>query len=83
MKRRVALVSSCTPPLPGVPATGGGLRTAQLLETLRGAGHSVHAEQAPELQPHRCAHELQDPSSFLWLAHHHSQPPCRRRDDPN
>ncbi len=55
MKRRVALVSSCAPPLPGVPATGGGLRTAQLLETLRGAGHSVRlfveAEALPKTAP--------------------------------
>jgi hypothetical protein len=41
MKRRVAVVSSCCPPLPGRPVTGGGLRTAQLVETLRGAGHAV------------------------------------------
>jgi hypothetical protein len=41
MRRRVALVSSCCPPLPGRPVTGGGLRTAQLLETLRAGGHSV------------------------------------------
>ena len=41
MKRRVAVVSSCCPPLPGHPVTGGGLRTAQLVETLKGAGHAV------------------------------------------
>ena len=41
MKRRVAVVSSCCPPLPGRPVTGGGLRTAQIVETLRAAGHSV------------------------------------------
>lgn len=41
MKRRVAVVSSCCPPLPGRPATGGGLRTAQLVQTLTSAGHSV------------------------------------------
>lgn len=41
MKRRVALVSSCCPPLPGRPATGGGLRTWQLAETLKAAGHAV------------------------------------------
>ena len=41
MKRRVALISSCAPPGPGSPVTGGGLRTEQLAQTLRAAGHSV------------------------------------------
>ncbi len=41
MKRRVALISSCAPPGPGCPVTGGGLRTEQLAQTLRAAGHSV------------------------------------------
>ncbi len=40
MKRRVAIVSSCCPPLPGHPVTGGGLRTLQLVEAVRAAGHS-------------------------------------------
>ena len=40
MRRRVAIVSSCCPPLPGHPVTGGGLRTAQLIETVRDAGHT-------------------------------------------
>ncbi len=41
MKRRVAIASSCCPPLPGRPVTGGGLRTAQLVATLEAAGHAV------------------------------------------
>ena len=41
MKRRVALISSCAPPGPGCPVTGGGLRTEQLAQTLRAAGHSA------------------------------------------
>ncbi len=40
MKRRVAIVSSCCPPLPGHPVTGGGLRTLQLVEAVRAAGHA-------------------------------------------
>ncbi len=40
-RRRVAVVSSCAPPLPGHPVTGGGLRTAQLIATLRSEKHSV------------------------------------------
>ena len=40
-RRRVVVVSSCAPPLPGHPVTGGGLRTAQLIATLRSARHSV------------------------------------------
>ncbi len=40
-RRRVAVVSSCAPPLPGHPVTGGGLRTAQLIATLRSDKHSV------------------------------------------
>ena len=40
-RRRVAVVSSCCPPLPGQPVTGGGLRTAQLVATLRSAKHAV------------------------------------------
>jgi len=40
-RRRVAVVSSCCPPLPGHPVTGGGLRTAQLLDTLATGKHSV------------------------------------------
>jgi len=55
VKRRVALISSCAPPLPGRPVTGGGLRTVQLLETLRSAGHSVRlfveAEALPKKAP--------------------------------
>ena len=41
MKRRIALISSCAPPKAGGPITGGGLRTEQLAQTLRGGGHSV------------------------------------------
>ena len=41
MKRRVIVVSSCAPPLPGHPVTGGGLRTQQLVQTLEQAGHQV------------------------------------------
>ncbi|MEE2827627.1 MAG: glycosyltransferase, partial [Myxococcota bacterium] len=41
MKRRIAVVSSCAPPMQGQPVTGGGLRTLQLVETLKTAGHSV------------------------------------------
>ena len=55
MKRRVAIVSSCCPPLPGHPVTGGGLRTAQLVETVRAAGHTpvllLEAEAIPESAP--------------------------------
>jgi len=40
-RRRVAVVSSCAPPLDGHPVTGGGLRTAQLVATLRADKHSV------------------------------------------
>lgn len=40
-RRRVAVVSSCAPPLPGQPVTGGGLRTAQLIATLKADKHSV------------------------------------------
>ena len=40
-RRRVAVVSSCAPPLPGHPVTGGGLRTAQLIATLEAGKHSV------------------------------------------
>jgi len=35
------VVSSCCPPVAGRPVTGGGLRTAQLIDTLREAGHAV------------------------------------------
>ncbi len=38
-RRRVAVVSSCPPPKAGQPVTGGGLRTLQLVETVRAAGH--------------------------------------------
>ncbi len=55
MKRRIAVISSCPPPLPGHPATGGGLRTWQLVETLKEAGHAVHllieAEALPDDAP--------------------------------
>lgn len=56
-RRRIAVVSSSCPPRPGAPVTGGGLRTAQLIETLRAAKHSVtpvieadalHGDAAPE-----------------------------------
>ncbi len=40
-RRRIAVVSSCCPPLEGHPVTGGGLRTEQLIATLRTAKHSV------------------------------------------
>ncbi|MCP4872157.1 MAG: hypothetical protein GY898_25915, partial [Proteobacteria bacterium] len=38
-RRRIAIVSSCAPPKAGQPVTGGGLRTLQLLETVRATGH--------------------------------------------
>lgn len=38
-RRRIAVVSSCALPRPGRPVTGGGLRTLQLVETVRAAGH--------------------------------------------
>ncbi len=41
MKRRVLVVSSCAPPLPGRPVTGGGLRTAQLAAAVEAAGQAV------------------------------------------
>jgi hypothetical protein len=41
MKRRVLVISSCAPPLPGRPVTGGGLRTAQLAAAVKEAGHVV------------------------------------------
>ena len=40
-RRRIAVVSSCCPPLPGHPVTGGGLRTEQLVATLRSEKHAV------------------------------------------
>lgn len=41
MKRRVLILSTCAPPLPGHPVTGGGLRTAQLVRTVEQAGHAA------------------------------------------
>lgn len=38
-RRRIAIVSSCAPPQAGQPVTGGGLRTLQLVESVRAAGH--------------------------------------------
>jgi hypothetical protein len=61
-KRRVALISSCAPPLPGAPATGGGLRTAQLLQTLRGAGHSVRLFVEAEALPAKAPKALREHS---------------------
>jgi len=61
-KRRVALISSCAPPLPGSPATGGGLRTEQLLETLRGAGHSVRLFVEAEALPAKAPKALREHS---------------------
>ena len=41
MRRKVLILSSCAPPAADRPATGGGLRTAQLVETARQAGLQV------------------------------------------
>jgi len=41
VKKRVLIVSSCAPPLPGRPVTGGGLRTAQLAAAAEAAGQAV------------------------------------------
>ncbi len=62
MKRRVAVISSCAPPGPNSPVTGGGLRTDQLVQTLRAAGHSVRlfverdalGDQAPKILRDHC-----------------------------
>lgn len=55
MKRRVVVVSSCAPPQAGLPVTGGGLRTLQLVETFEQAGHQVilmlERESLPEGAP--------------------------------
>lgn len=42
MSRRVVVISSSRPPSSHGPSTGGGLRTLQLVETAKRAGHRVH-----------------------------------------
>lgn len=41
MKKRVLVISSCAPPMPGRPVTGGGLRTGQLAAAVEAAGQAV------------------------------------------
>lgn len=72
MKRRVAIVSSCCPPLAGHPVTGGGLRTLQLVEAVRAAGHApqlfVEAAALPAAVEGITAFELADLEATLRAA---------------
>lgn len=51
MRRRVLVLSSSVPNADGRPRTGGGLRTAQLIETCRLAGHDTRIAIEAAAQP--------------------------------